>query len=254
MNVSDLFNLRTKTAVVTGASRGLGQAMAVGLAKAGATVVAADLLDVSVTVDDIMRLGRDSLGVTLDVTKSTDIKKMVQQAVKKFGRIDILVNNAGIVRQAPAESMTQKDWNDVINVNLNGEFLCAQEVGKQMIKQQAGRIINIASVAGLYGSAGSAAYSASKAGIILFTKALALEWAKHNINVNAICPGVFVTAMTDSYLKDPGFQQTIKTRVPLARPGVPEELVGTVIYLSSRASEYMTGHALVVDGGWTAGL
>jgi len=254
MNLRDLFNLKTKTAIVTGASRGLGQAMAIGLAKAGATVVAADLLDVSATVDDIKRLGRDSLGVKIDVTVPADIKKMVQQTVKKFGRIDILVNNAGIVRQAPVETMTEKDWNDVVRVNLSGEFHCAQEVGRQMIKQQTGRIINIASVAGLFGSAGTAAYCASKAGIILLTKTLALEWAKYNINVNAICPGVIVTAMTDPYLKDPGFQQMIKTRVPLARPGVPEELVGTVIYLSSRASEYITGHALVIDGGWTAGL
>lgn len=254
MNISDLFELKTKTAIVTGASRGLGQAMAIGLAKAGATVVAADLLDVSATVNDIKRLGRDSLGVKIDVTEPADIKKMVQQTVKKFGRIDILVNNAGIVRQAPVESMTEKDWDDVIKVNLKGEFRCAQEVGKQMIKQQTGRIINIASVAGLFGSAGTAAYCASKAGIILLTKTLAVEWAKYNINVNAICPGVFVTTMTDPFLKDPSFQQMMKTRVPLARPGVPEELVGTVIYLSSRASEYVTGHALVIDGGWTAGL
>jgi len=254
MNITDLFDLKTKTAIVTGASRGLGHAMALGLAKAGANVIAADLLDVNVTVDDIKRLGHDSFGIKVDVSKSTDIEKMVRQAVKQFGRIDILVNNAGIVRQASVESMKEKDWDDVIRVNLKGEFLCAQEVGKQMIKQQTGRIINIASVAGLFGSAGSAAYSASKAGIILMTKTLAVEWAKYNINVNAICPGVIVTAMTDSYLKDPGFQQMIKTRVPLARPGVPEELVGTVIYLSSRASEYMTGHALVIDGGWTAGL
>jgi NAD(P)-dependent dehydrogenase (short-subunit alcohol dehydrogenase family) len=254
MNISDLFNLKTKTAIVTGASRGLGQAMAIGLAKAGANVVAADLLEVAVTVDDIKRLGRESFGVKVDVTKPADIEKMVQQTVKKFGRIDILVNNAGIVRQALAESMKQKDWDDVIQINLKGEFLCAQEVGKQMIKQQTGRIINIASVAGLLGSTGTAAYCASKAGIILMTKTLALEWAKYNINVNAICPGVFVTTMTDPYLKDPSFQQLIKTRVPLARPGVPEELVGTVIFLSSRASEYMTGHALVIDGGWTAGL
>ena len=254
MNIIDLFDLKTKTAIVTGASRGLGQAMAIGLAKAGATVVVADLLDVSATVDDIKRLGRDSLGVKIDVTKPADIKKMVQQTVKKFGRIDILVNNAGIIRQSPVESMTEKEWDDVIRVNLNGEFNIAQEVGKQMIKQQTGRIINIASVAGLFGSAGTAAYCASKAGIILLTKTLAVEWAKYNINVNAICPGVFVTTMTDPFLKDPSFQQMMKTRVPLARPGVPEELVGTVIYLSSRASEYITGHALVIDGGWTAGL
>jgi 2-deoxy-D-gluconate 3-dehydrogenase len=252
--MNELFNLKGKIALVTGASRGLGQAMATGLAKAGASVAVADILPTTATANDIRTIGTDSLQIKVDVTRRVSIERMVQQTIKKFGRIDILVNNAGIVRDQTAEAMPEKDWDDVIKVNLKGEFLCAQAVGSQMIKQQTGRIINIASVAGLFGSAGTAAYCASKAGVILLTKTLAVEWAKHNINVNAICPGVIVTHMTDSYLKDKSFSQMIKTRVPLARPGTPDELIGTVVYLSSKASEYMTGHALVIDGGWTAGL
>jgi NAD(P)-dependent dehydrogenase (short-subunit alcohol dehydrogenase family) len=252
--MNELFNLKGKIALVTGASRGLGQAMATGLAKAGASVAVADILPTTATANDILTIGTDSLEIKVDVTKRASIERMVQKTITKFGRIDILVNNAGIVRQQAAETMTEKDWDDVIKVNLKGEFLCAQAVGVQMIKQQTGRIINIASVAGLSGSEGTVAYCASKAGIILLTKTLAVEWAKHNINVNAICPGVIVTPMTDSYIKDKSFSQMIKTRVPLARPGTPDELIGTVVYLSSRASEYMTGHALVIDGGWTAGL
>jgi NAD(P)-dependent dehydrogenase (short-subunit alcohol dehydrogenase family) len=252
--MNELFSLKGKIALVTGASRGLGQAMATGLAKAGANVAVADVLATTATANDIRTIGSDSLEIKVDVTKRASIERMVQQTIKKFGRIDILVNNAGIVRQKTAETMTEKEWDDVIKVNLKGEFLCAQAVGTQMIKQQTGRIINIASVAGLFGSSGTVAYCASKAGVILLTKTLAVEWAKYNINVNAICPGVIVTRMTDSYLKNKNFSQMIKTRVPLARPGTPDELIGSVVYLSSKASEYMTGHALVIDGGWTAGL
>ena len=153
-----------------------------------------------------------------------------------------------------AENMKQEDWEKVIQVNLTGQFLCAQAVGKQMIKQKSGKIINIASIAGLGGYAQSAPYSASKAGIILMTKTLAVEWGQHNIQVNAICPGVFATDMTDNFLNDKQFVDMIKARVPLGRYATPDELVGTVIYLASKASDYMTGHALVIDGGWTASL
>lgn len=252
--MNELFSLKGKTALVTGASRGIGQAIATGLAKAGANVAVADVLATTATANDIRTIGKDSLEIKVDVTKRASIERMVQQTIKKFKRIDVLVNNAGIVRHESAETMTEKDWDAVVKVNLKGEFLCAQVVGAQMIKQQTGRIINIASIAGLFGSSGAVAYGASKAGIILLTKTLAVEWAKYNINVNAICPGVIVTHMTDSYLKDKNFAQMIKTRVPLARPGTPDELIGTVVYLSSKASEYITGHALVIDGGWTAGL
>ncbi|MFH1774962.1 MAG: 3-oxoacyl-ACP reductase family protein [Methanobacteriota archaeon] len=252
--MNELFDLTGKVAIVTGASRGLGRAMAVGLAGAGANVVVTDVLDTSETVEEIKKLGGKAIGIKADVSKKGDVERMVQQTIEKFGRVGILVNNAGIFRMAPAEAMKEEDWDKVIAVNLKGQFLCAQEVGKRMIKQKSGKIINMASVAGKLAFAQSAAYNASKAGIILMTKTLAVEWGKYNIQVNAICPGVFATAMTENFLKDKNFLQMIKTRVPLARYGEPEELVGAVIYLASNASDYMTGHALVIDGGWTAGL
>ncbi len=252
--MSQLFDLMGKVVIVTGSSRGLGRSIAIGLAGAGANVVITDVIDVYQTSLEIEKLGRKVLGIKSDVTKKEDVKEMVKQTVKKFDKIDALVNNAGILRMSPAETIKEEDWDKVIEVNLKGEFLCAQEVGRQMIKQKSGKIINIASVAGKFASAQSAAYNASKAGVILMTKTLAVEWAKHNIQVNAICPGVFSTAMTDDFLKDENFVEMINTRVPLKRYGEPEDLVGTVIYLASKASDYVTGHALVIDGGWTAGL
>jgi NAD(P)-dependent dehydrogenase (short-subunit alcohol dehydrogenase family) len=249
-----MFEITNKVAIVTGASRGLGKAMALGLAKAGANIVATDVLDVSDTVKEIKKIGKQAIGFKTDVSKKQDVEKMVKQTMEKFGKIDILVNNAGIIRMSNAETMKQEDWNKVIQVNLTGQFLCAQAVAKQMIKQKSGKIINIASIAGLGGYAQSAPYSASKAGIILMTKTLAVEWGRYNIQVNAICPGVFATDMTDAFLSDKQFMDMIKARVPLGRYATPDQLVGTVIYLASSASDYMTGHALVIDGGWTAGL
>jgi len=251
---NDLFDLEGKIAVVTGASRGLGKAMAIGLAKAGADVVVTDILDTSETVSEIKKLNRKSLGLKIDVSNKSDVEAMVKDVLEKFGIIDILVNNAGVLRTGNAEVLDKKDWDKVIEVNLTGQFLCAQAVGREMIKQKMGSIINIASIAGLGGYASSVPYSASKAGVILMTKTLAVEWGKHNVRVNAICPGVFATDMTDSYLKDKQFTDMIKNKVPLGRSAKPDELVGTVVYLASKASEYMTGHALVIDGGWTAGI
>jgi len=251
---NDLFNLEGKTAVVTGASRGLGKAMAIGLAKAGADVVVTDILDTSETVSEIKKLKRESLGLVVDVSNKSDIEAMVKKIRDKFGNIDILVNNAGILRTGDAEVIDKDDWDKVLQVNLTGQFLCAQAIGREMIKQKTGSIINIASIAGLGGYATSVPYSASKAGVILMTKTLAVEWGKHTVRVNAICPGVFATDMTNSYLKDKQFKDMIKNKVPLGRPAKPDELVGTVIYLASKASGYITGHALVIDGGWTAGI
>jgi 2-deoxy-D-gluconate 3-dehydrogenase len=251
---NDLFNLEGRTAVVTGASRGLGRSMAIGLAKAGADVVVTDILDTSKTVSEIKKLNRESFGLKVDVSNKSDIEAMVKKIRDKFGNIDILVNNAGILRTGDAEVIDKDDWDKVLQVNLTGQFLCAQAVGREMIKQKTGSIINIASIAGLGGYASSVPYSASKAGVILMTKTLAVEWGKHNVRVNTICPGVFATDMTDSYLKDKQFKDMIKNKVPLGRPAKPDELVGTVVYLASKASDYMTGHALVIDGGWTAGI
>jgi len=248
------FDLAGKIAIVTGGSRGLGKAMAIGLAQAGAHLVICDMLDTKEAVQQIQGLGQEAIGLKVDVTKSPDIDMMTQKTIDKFHTIDILVNNAGIAPSQATEIMPAATWNKVLAVNLTGEFLCAQSVGKQMIKQKQGRIINIASVAGLFGSQQSAAYCASKAGIILLTKTLAVEWGKYGINVNAICPGIFRTDMTEEYIKDPGFKAMTTTRIPLGRYAQPEELMGAVIFLASTASSYITGHALVVDGGWTAGL
>lgn len=252
--MTNLFDLSGKSAIVTGASRGLGKSIAIGLAQAGTDVLASDILDCTDTVTEIKKLGKKAVGIKTDVTNKTEVQNMVQTAVKEFGKIDIFVNNAGIVRSSPAETMEEKDWDAVINVNLKGEWLCAQEAGKQMIKQKSGSIINIASIAGLGGSATSAAYCASKAGVILMTKTLALEWGKHGIRVNTICPGVFVTAMTEPFLKDPGFAQLVATRVALERSGSPKELAGMAVYLASDAASYTTGAEFIVDGGWRAGM
>ncbi len=251
---NDLFTLEGKVAIITGASRGLGKAMAIGLAQAGATVVVTDVLDTSDTVEEIRKIDEKSFGLKVDVSNKADVEKMVKKTTDAFGKIDILVNNAGILRTGNAEELKKEDWGNVLQINLTGQFLCAQAVGKQMITQKSGKIINISSIAGLFGYATSAPYSASKAGVISLTKTLAAEWGKHNINVNAICPGVFATDMTDDYLKSEEFLNNIKSNVPLSRYAKPEELVGTVIYLASKASEYVTGHALVIDGGWTAAL
>jgi NAD(P)-dependent dehydrogenase (short-subunit alcohol dehydrogenase family) len=247
-------DLPGKVAIVTGGSRGLGKAMAIGLATAGAHIVVCDVLDTKETVDIIQNLGRESLGLNVDITNSADIKMMVKKTLDKFHTIDVLVNNAGIAKAHAAETMTEEDWNKVLAVNLTGAFLCAQRVGTQMIQQKQGRIINIASIAGILGSGQSAAYCASKAGMILLTKTLAIEWGKYGINVNAICPGIFQTDMTENYIKDSEFTQKVKTRIPLGRYARPEELMGAVVFLASNASTYVTGHTLIVDGGWTIGL
>jgi len=248
----DLFDLTGKVALVTGASRGLGRAISTGLAKAGANVVVTDVLDIKETAEEVKKIGREVLKIEVDVTKKSDIKAAVKQTLEKFGKIDILANNAGILRIEPTEDMKEEDWDKVLAINLKGQFLCAQEVGTHMIKQKSGKIINISSIAGKLANPQSAAYNASKAGVILLTKSLSVDWGQHNIQVNAICPGAFLTPMTEDLLKDEGFIQMIKTSVPLGRYGVPEDLVGTVIYLASEASNYVTGHALVIDGGWTA--
>lgn len=252
--MEDLFSLDGKVAIVTGASKGLGRAMGIGLARAGADIVATHTSGETDTVDEIKKLGREAIWIKVDVTKRDNIKRMVDTVKKKFGEIDILVNNAGVFKMSPADMITEEDWDMIIDVNLKGQFLCAQEVGRQMIKQKSGKIINIASIAGKMAFSHSAAYNASKGGVILLTKTLATELGLHNIQVNAICPGLFATKMTENLMKDKKIIQMLKDKVPLGRHGEPEELMGSVIYLASKASGYTTGHSLVVDGGWTARL
>ena len=228
--------------------------MAISLAQAGANVVVTDILDTKKVVKKIQAMGRKSLGLKVDITNEEQIDEMVKKTVAKFKKIDIFINNAGIYFPTPMPDTKEEDWDKIINVNLRGSTMCAKAVGKQMVKQKSGNMINIASVAGIMAFAQSTAYNESKAALIMLTKTLAAEWAQYNIRVNAICPGVFVTDMTKGLLKDKGFKQMIKTSVPMARHGTPDELGGAAIYLASDASSYTTGHALVVDGGWTIHL
>jgi NAD(P)-dependent dehydrogenase (short-subunit alcohol dehydrogenase family) len=253
-NTLKRFDLTGKTAIVTGASRGLGKAMALGLAQAGANIVITDVLDTKEAVKEIELLGVKAMGLKVDVTKSKDIDSMVKKTLQKFKRIDILINNAGVYFPTPVATMAEKDWDKIISVDLKGNMMCARAVGKEMIKQKSGVIVNTASVAGIMAFAQSSAYNASKAAVIMLTKTLAMEWAAYGIRVNAICPGIFATDMTKGTIADKGFKTMIKTRIPMARYATPDELMGAVLYLASDASSYTTGHALVVDGGWTAGL
>jgi NAD(P)-dependent dehydrogenase (short-subunit alcohol dehydrogenase family) len=177
---------------------------------------------------------------------------MVDQVVDAFGRIDILVNNAGISHVLPAEDHTEEIWDAIIDTNLKGAFLCAQAVGRQMIKQKRGTIVNMSSQAGTIGLLNHVAYCASKAGIDLLTKVLAIEWAPHNIRVNAVAPTAISTPMTDKVFADPEVRAGVTSKIPLGRFGNPEEVAGAVIFLASEASSMITGHILLVDGGWTA--
>jgi len=250
-----LFDLRNKVALVTGASRGLGKAIAVGLAKVGANlVVCSHISSFGETISTVKEIGVQIIGVKADVAQKSDVTKMVRQAINQFGRIDILVNNAGIYLNKPIEEVSEEEWDRVIATNLKGCFLCSQAVGGEMIKRKSGKIINITSISGLASLPDTAVYCASKAGIILLTKGLAVDWAKYNINVNAIGAGDIATEMNKEMRNDPDFIKMIKDRTPMGRSAKPEEFLGTVIYLASKASDYVTGSLIMVDGGWTAHL
>lgn len=249
-----LFNLQGRVAVVTGASRGLGKAMSLALAEAGADVVVVGrtMESLEVTAAEVRRLGRGSRPLKADVTNGEDVERMVQLTVEEFGKIDVLVNNAGIAISKPTSGLSQEEWDRVITTNLKGVFLCCQAVGWEMIKRGYGKIINIASVLGMVGMPRAAAYSASKGGVIQLTRTLALEWAENNVKVNAICPGYFDTPMNKQILANPRKMEFVIDRTPLGRLGKPEELAGTVIFLASEASDFITGQIICVDGGWTA--
>lgn len=255
MNGGSIFDLTGKVAIVTGGGRGLGSTMALALADAGADVVVTDLLisEAKEVVKEISLKRKRSLAIKADVSKAMQVQKMVTKVMGHFGRADILVNNAGINIISPAEDFSVEDWDKVLSVNLTGVFLCAQAFGKVMIKQRKGKIINIASVAGMVGTPHNAvAYNSTKAGVINLTRALAVEWGKYNINVNAIAPGMVETELTKKRLKNKEYYDYWIDRTPLRRIGRPEDLIGAVVYLSSEASNWLTGHTIVIDGGYTA--
>lgn len=241
-----LFYLRDKVVLVTGASRGIGKAIAIGLAEAGAhLIVCSHASSLKETVSAVKKRGVQIMAVKADVSRKSDVTRMIDQGVNQFGKIDILVNNAGIFLEKPAEEVTEEEWDRIIDTNLKGYFLCCQAVSREMIKQKSGKIINVTSISGLASLPNTAVYCASKGGIISLTKALAVDWVKYNINVNAVVAGDVATEISDDRDKD---------KIPMGRRANPEELVGTIIYLASKASDYVTGSLVMIDGGWTAQL
>lgn len=243
-------NLTGKVALVTGASRGIGQATAIDLAKAGADVVVNFIGNEAVaqeTVEKIEALGRKAIKIKADVGNAEDVQAMVDEAVAVFGHIDILVNNAGITRDGLLIRMKDSDWDDVLNINLKGVYLVTKAVAKLMVKQRAGSIINMTSVSGVTGNVGQANYAAAKAGVIGFTKTCAKELAARGITVNAIAPGFIETAMTDVLPEK--IKEGIAGTIPFGRMGQPEEIANVVTFLASDFASYITGQVLNVDGG-----
>jgi len=250
--MSVLFSLAEKTAIVTGGSTGLGASMAMGLAEAGADIVLVDHRERKETASAIQGLGRRVLQVVGDLSDRRFPGAIVSKTVEAFGKVDILVNNAGIIRRTPVLDFTEKDWDDVMEVNARSVFFLCQAAARDMAKRKKGKIINIASLLSFQGGITVPSYAASKGAVAQVTKALANELGKEGINVNAIAPGYMETANTEQLRKNPDRFRQISERIPAGRWGVPDDLKGAVVYLSSPASDYVNGHVLVVDGGWMA--
>ena len=252
--ILDKFKLNGKVALVTGASSGLGQAVAIALAEAGADVAchARSEGKANETIEAITNLGGRAVTVAGDMADRTTPSRIVAETIENFDRIDILINNAGMIRRSPAVDYSEDDWSTVLDVNLSSVFRLSQAAGREMIKQGSGKIVNIASLLSFQGGITVPAYTASKSGVAGLTKALANEWAKSNVNVNAIAPGYMETANTSALRADETRNRQILERIPVGRWGSPEDLVGAAVFLSSEASDYVHGHVLVVDGGWMA--
>lgn len=244
------FQLHGKTALVTGASRGLGQGMIIGLAKAGADIIGVGISDMKETRERVEALGRKFYPIQQDLSLPNSVEAVLDQAFQYTKRIDILVNNAGIIRRAPAEEFSNQDWDDVLHVNLNTVYKFSSLVGKHMLEHGAGKIINIASMLSFQGGKNVVAYTASKHGVVGLTKSLANEWAGRGVNVNAIAPGYMETDNTEALRQDTARNAFISSRIPAQHWGKPADLEGPVVFLASKASDYVHGHVLCVDGGW----
>lgn len=254
LTMSD-FKLDGKVALITGGSQGLGLEFARALANAGADVVVTSRNERKAqdTAEAIRaETGRDVLGIAADVTDYEQVQAMADKAVSTFGRVDILVNNAGVNVRKPILEYDEQSWDLVQTTNLKAPFLCAKAVVPHMIKQKFGRIINMASMLGTVALPERSAYCSSKGGLIQLTKVMALEWAEHNITANAVCPGPFATEMNQVVINNPEANRFFLDHLPIKRWGKPEELTGLIVYLASDLSSFMTGSAIVIDGGWTS--
>jgi NAD(P)-dependent dehydrogenase (short-subunit alcohol dehydrogenase family) len=251
---SELFRLTGKTALVTGGGGGLGRAICLGFAVAGARVAVADISAdrANETADLIRADGGDPISERLDVTSKAEVEGCVERVVQRCGSLDIIVNSAGRAIRGSAVDYTEQDWDTIIGVNLKGTFLCCQAAARQMVRQRRGKIINVASIGGFVAYPGSIAYLASKGGVVQLTKGFAVELAPHNIQVNAIAPSLFDTPMTVGTRPDPESQKYFMDRTPVGRKGQPEEVVGAAIFLAAECSSMVTGHTLAVDGGFLA--
>lgn len=251
--ILDHFKLDGKVAIVTGASTGLGQGMAMALSEAGAHIVGADYVEMPETKERIESKGGKFLGIVANLMTIEPCEQIVQKAVEAFGKVDILVNNAGIIRRTDAIDFSEKDWDDVLNINLKTVFFFSQTVAKQFIRQgTGGKIINIASMLSFQGGIRVPSYTASKSAVMGITRAMANEWAKYNININAIAPGYMATNNTAPLRADEQRSSEILARIPAGRWGTPEDLQGPVVFLASSASDYINGYTIAVDGGWLA--
>ena len=250
-----LFDLTGQVAVVTGASRGLGQTFGRALARAGADLVVTSRRrdDLAEFVTEIEQMGRRAVPVALDVRDEASIAAMAEAAEAAFGRVDILVNNAGCNVRKPALEVTWEDWNLVLDTNLRGSFFVAQAIAKRMVPRRYGRIVNIGSVTSVFGYAGLAPYGASRGGVRQLTMSLADDWGRHGITVNCLAPGWFETAQNRVLYENKEWVEYLVDRIPMKRPGAPEDLEGAVVFLASEASRYITGQTLLVDGGISTG-
>lgn len=246
------FDLTGKIAVVTGATKNIGHALALGFANAGADVVVVGrtVSECESTAEEIRTMGRRALAVPTDVTNQEDVEKMVEAAVAEFGHIDILMNNAGAAITKKAEDITMAEWDRVVDVDLRGAFMVAQACGKVMIKQNGGRIINTISVYGYVGGKLVLPYLAAKGGLAQVTKGLAMEWARYNINVNALVPGYIVTEINKKEFENEKVYNSIVRKIPMRRLGSVEDVIGSAIFLASDAANYVTGATIAADGGW----
>ncbi len=250
--ILDKFKLDGKIALVTGASGGLGQAMAIALAEAGADVAAHCHFDgeAAETCAEIEKIGGKTKSFSGDMADKEVPRQLIESVIGEFGGIDILINNAGMIRRAPAVDFSEDDWATVLEVNLSSVFRLSQAAGRKMVGQKSGKIINIASLLSFQGGVTVPAYTASKSGVAGLTKAFANEWAKENVNVNAIAPGYMATNNTTALRADETRNRQILERIPAGRWGEPDDLAGAAVFLASAASDYLNGHILVVDGGW----